>query len=53
MDVDTKSNPADDALKGLDMTNTKKVQRWCNGPDFLRQPEESWSLEKESCQSLD
>ena len=35
------------------MTNTKKVQRWYNGPAFLWQPEESWSLEKDSCPSLD
>ena len=34
------------------MTNTKKVQRWYNGPDFLWQPEKSWSLEKDSCPSL-
>ena len=30
--VDTKSNPVDDASRGLDVTNTKKVQRWYNGP---------------------
>ena len=35
------------------MTNTKKVQRWYNDPAFLWQPEESWSLEKNSCPSLD
>ena len=35
------------------MTNTKKVQRWYNGPAFLWQPEEYWSLEKDSCPSLD
>ena len=35
------------------MTNTKKIQRWYNGPDYLWQPEESWSLEKDSCRSLD
>ena len=35
------------------MTNTKKVQRWYNGPAFLWQPEESWSLEKDGCPSLD
>ena len=35
------------------MTNTKKVQRWYNDPAFLWQPEESWSLEKDSCPSLD
>ena len=43
--ADNKSNPADDASRGLDMTNTKKVQRWYNGPDFMWQTEESWSLE--------
>ena len=35
------------------MTNTKKVQRWYIGPAFLWQPEESWSLGKDSCPSLD
>ena len=44
--VHTKSNPAIDASRGLDVTNTKKVQRWYIGSDFLWQPEESWSLEK-------
>ena len=51
--VDTKSNQTDDVSGGLDVTNTKKVQSWYNGPDFLWQPEESWSLEKDSCPSLD
>ena len=46
--VDTKSNPADDASRDLDVTNRKKVQRWYNGPAFLWQPEESQSLEKDS-----
>ena len=35
------------------MTNTKKNQRWYNGPAFLRQSEESWSLEKDSYPILD
>ena len=35
------------------MTNTTKVPRWYNGPAFLWQPEEFWSLEKDSCPSLD
>ena len=39
--IDTKSNPADDASRGLNVTNTKKVQSWYNGPAFLWQPEES------------
>ena len=51
--VDTKSNPADDVSRGLNMTDTKKVQKWYNVPAFLWQPEESWSLEKDSCPSLD
>ena len=51
--VDTKCNPADDASSGLDVTNTKKVQRQYKGPAFLWQPEESWSLEKDSYPSLD
>ena len=39
--VHTKSNPANDASRGLDVKNTKKVQRWYIGSDFLWQPEES------------
>ena len=51
--VYTKSNPADDASRGLNVTNTTKVPRWYNGPAFLWQPEEFWSLEKDSCPRLD
>ena len=51
--VDTKSNPDNDASKGMDVTNVKKVQRWYNGSSFLWQPEESWSLYKDSCLSLE
>ena len=50
--VGTKNNPADDASRDLDVANTKKVQRWYNGPAFLWQPEESWSLEKDTCPIL-
>ena len=39
--VDTKSSPADDTSRNLNVTNTKKVQRWYNVPAFLWQPEES------------
>ena len=35
--IDTTRNPTDDASRGLDMKNTKKVQRWYNGPDFMWQ----------------
>ena len=51
--VDTKSNPADDASMGLDVTNTAKVQRWYNCLALLWQPEETWSLGKDSYPSLD
>ena len=33
--VYTKSNAADDASRGLDVTNTKKGQRYYNGKAFL------------------
>ena len=51
--VDTKSNPDHDASRSLDVTNTKKNQRWYNGSAFLWQSEESWSLEKDSYPILD
>ena len=51
--VDNKRNPADDASRGLDVTNTKKIQRLNNGPAFLWQPEECRSLEKGTYPSLD
>ena len=44
--VDTKSNPADDASRGLDVTNTNKFQRCYNGPAFLWCLEKSWSESK-------
>ena len=44
--VDTKSNPADDASRGL-VANSKKVHRVFNGPDFMWQSKNSWGLEKD------
>jgi hypothetical protein len=37
--VPTDLNPADDATRDTDAINKN---RWLSGPDFLRQPEESW-----------
>ncbi|KAK3712744.1 hypothetical protein QZH41_003350 [Actinostola sp. cb2023] len=40
--VDTKSNPADDASRGLSADEMLQTQRWINGPEFLWQNEENW-----------
>jgi hypothetical protein len=37
--VDTQSNPADDASRGVP---ADAMQRWINGPDFLSQAMENW-----------
>ena len=42
--VDTSSNPADHASRGIAATDTEKVNRWLNGSDFLWQPEETWNI---------
>ena len=39
--VDTKSNPADDASRGLRPRELSK-SKWITGPDFLWQPEDEW-----------
>ena len=40
--VNTKSNPADDALRGLSIESFLAESRWLKGPQFLWHPEESW-----------
>ena len=40
--VDTKSNPADDASRGLSVESFLEESRWLKGPQFLWLPEESW-----------
>lgn len=37
--VNTESNPADDASRGV---SADSLQRWLNGPEFLLQPPQSW-----------
>ena len=38
--VNTKENPADDASRGLQMSQTLKVERWLRGPSFLYDKDE-------------
>ena len=42
--VDTSSNPADHASRGIAAADTEKVNRWLNGPEFLWQPEDTWVI---------
>ncbi|XP_069973539.1 uncharacterized protein [Penaeus vannamei] len=40
--VDTKSNPADLASRGLDVDTFLTSEMWIRGPRFLHEPESSW-----------
>ena len=40
--VDTKSNPADDASRGLEVEELLQNKRWLEGPEFLWRPKECW-----------
>ena len=40
--VDTKSNPADDASRGIRMQELVNDSRWIRGPEFLWQDESHW-----------
>lgn len=40
--VDSKSNPADYASRGLRPTDKHEIDQWINGPDFLRRKEKDW-----------
>jgi len=40
--VDGKTNPADDASRGLDTNRFTDQQRWITGPEFLWKSEETW-----------
>ena len=40
--VDSKSNPADDASRGLSADEMVNKRRWLQGPSFLRQEESAW-----------
>ena len=45
--IDTKSNPADDASRGLSASNLIKGTRWISGPAFSWENRESWSSTNE------
>ena len=40
--VDTKSNPADYASRGLKPNEEIKIKEWLNGPKFLWETEDKW-----------
>ncbi|XP_022790966.1 uncharacterized protein LOC111330388 [Stylophora pistillata] len=40
--VDTSSNPADDASRGLSTAGLLQQQHWSNGPHFLGKSEKDW-----------
>jgi len=42
--VETKSNPADDASRGLRADELLNNRRWFDGPGFLWQPESEWPV---------
>ena len=38
----SKENPADDASRGMNFKNFSNIDRWFQGPKFLRKPQSSW-----------
>nr|XP_006819071.1 PREDICTED: uncharacterized protein LOC102802192 [Saccoglossus kowalevskii] len=40
--IDTKSNPADDASRGMTVNEFLENKRWIYGPEFLWKPEQEW-----------
>ena len=40
--VETTSNPADDASRGLESKHQEKIKRWFEGPSFLWKKEHIW-----------
>ena len=43
MYVDSRSNPADDASRGISPSNQEKVNRWLNSPGFLWLDKSKWT----------
>lgn len=50
--VDTASNPADMASRGLKMDAFLKSAKWVSGPSFLLQPESEWPVNPEDVDQL-
>ena len=44
--IDTESNPADHASRGITAAETDKVHSWLNGAPFLWKPEETWDVQE-------
>ena len=40
--VPTKSNPVDDASRGMSADDLLQSKRWINGPEFLLQTSDTW-----------
>ena len=40
--VETSSNPADSASRGIKSSDSGKTQVWLNGPEFLYEEEDTW-----------
>ena len=51
--VESRSNPADDASRGLTLDKVTKVERWIHGPDFLLRPENEWPHQPDDLVILD
>lgn len=49
--VGTKSNPADDASRGLTVNKFVQCRRWVEGPTFLSKPEDEWPVHPTDFQS--
>ena len=50
--IDTKSNPADDASRGVTANAFIQNDRWIKGPAFLLGPESEWVNDPECCAEL-
>ncbi|XP_070569421.1 uncharacterized protein [Ptychodera flava] len=50
--VDTKSNPADDASRGLTVDKFLQNKRWLRGPDFLWKRESEWPTQQDISRAL-
>ncbi len=50
--VTSKNNPADDASSGVSVPMFLENKRWICGPEFLWEPEHSWSMEGYEQESL-
>ena len=43
--VETKSNPADHASRGISVDDKRRSDQWCCGPEFLHRKDEEWCVE--------